>query len=310
MKSRRPASAHWRSSNTSDGRARVGDPLEERPPGGEQDLPPARRRRLEAEQREQGRLDAASRSSGSGTCAIERRAEPGPGRRLVVALGEAGPAADHLAERPEGDPVAVGRRAAVVPPDPLDDAVDVLLELPGEPALADAGRPGDGHQPRPAIAARRVEELLEQSELLVATDERRLERVARPLAAALGDDPQGAPGRHRLGLALERLLAGRLEGDRRRGRAQRRLADEHGAGRRRRLEAGGRVDEVAGDHPLVRRARGRPPPRRSGRRPGPAMPGAERRGRRRRGRARPGRLARRRPRGRPACPRRPSPRRR
>ena len=70
----------------------------------------------------------------------DRRRDPLAGRRLVVALGEAGAPADHLAERPERDAVAVGGRAAAVPVDRLDHAVDVLLELPGEAALADAGR--------------------------------------------------------------------------------------------------------------------------------------------------------------------------
>ena len=112
------------------------------------------------------------------------------------------------------------------------------------------------HEPRPPLAARRVEEVLEQAQLVVAADERRLERLGAVAAADLGDDPQGAPGRDRARLALEHLLAGRLEGDRLGGRALGRLADEHGPGRGDRLEPAGRVDEVAGDHALVRRADG------------------------------------------------------
>ena len=34
----------------------------------------------------------------------------------------------------------------------LDEAVEVLLELPGQPALADAALAGDGHEPDPALA--------------------------------------------------------------------------------------------------------------------------------------------------------------
>ena len=101
----------------------------------------------------------------------------------------------------------------------------------------------------------RVEQVLEQPQLLVAADERRLERLRPVAAAALGDDAQGAPGGDRRGLALEDLLAGRLEGDRPAGRALRRLADEHASGRRDRLQAARGVDEVAGDHALVRRRR-------------------------------------------------------
>ena len=75
-------------------------------------------------------------------------------------------------------------------------------------------------------------------------------------AAALGDDAHRPPRRHGRGLALEHLLAGRLERDRRARGALRRLADEDGAGRRDRLQPAGGVDEVAGDHALVRRADG------------------------------------------------------
>ena len=57
-------------------------------------------------------------------------------------------------------------------------------------------------------------------------------------------------------LALERVLAGRLEGDRARCGALGRLAHEHGPGRRDGLQPGGGVDEVAGDHPLADRAEG------------------------------------------------------
>ena len=50
----------------------------------------------------------------------------------------------------------------------------------------------------------RVEEVLEQPELVVAPDERRLERVGPAAAAALGDDAQGPPRGDRRRLALER----------------------------------------------------------------------------------------------------------
>ena len=62
----------------------------------------------------------------------------------------------------------------------LGDAVHVLLEFPDQPTLADAARPGDAHQPRALVAAGGVELVLQQPELLVATDEGGLERI-RPL---------------------------------------------------------------------------------------------------------------------------------
>ena len=44
-------------------------------------------------------------------------------------------------------PVAVGQAAAAVPAHAGRQSVDVLLELPAEPGLADAGHPGDHGQP-------------------------------------------------------------------------------------------------------------------------------------------------------------------
>ena len=105
-----------------------------------------------------------------------------------------------------------------------------------------------------ALLGRGVEEVLDQPQLALAADERRLEPGRAHRAAAARDDAQGAPERHRLRLALQLVRPGVLVGDRRLGRPLRRLADEHGAGLGRRLDARGRVDEVAGDHALVRRA--------------------------------------------------------
>ena len=100
-------------------------------------------------------------------------------------------------------------------------------------------------------SARRVEELLDEAQLAVAADERRLEARRRcsapPRAAVTRSARQSA---HRLGLALQLVLAGVLVGDRRLGRALRRLADEHRARLGGRLDARGGVDEVAGDHAL------------------------------------------------------------
>ncbi len=113
--------------------------------------------------------------------------------------------------------------------------------------------PDDRDEPRALLPRGRVVQVLEQPQLVVAADERRLERLAAT-AAPLGDDPQRDEGRDRARLALERLLAGGLEGDRPRGRSPGRLADEHGSRGGRRLEPGRRVDEVAGHEALVGRA--------------------------------------------------------
>jgi hypothetical protein len=93
-----------------------------------------------------------------------------------------------------------------VPEDRVDDAIDVLEELPGEPALADPGLAGDRDEPDPAVAGRRVEKVLEEAQLGVASDERRLEAVLATAATALGDDADRAPRGDRSGLSLEVLL--------------------------------------------------------------------------------------------------------
>ena len=226
--------------------------LEERPPGGEQ-LLGASSRRLDPEQRKEGRLDPAPlgliRDVGP-----ERLGDLRPGRRLIVGLEQPAPLPDHLAQGPEADPVAVGRRAAVVPPDGVDQAVDVLQELPGEARLAEARRPDHAHQPGPALPGGRVEQVLEQAQLVVTADERGLEGLGPIPAADLGDDPERAPRRHGRGLALEGLLPGLFEGDRLAGGPLGRLAHEHGPRLGHGLEPRGGVDEVAGDHALVRRA--------------------------------------------------------
>ena len=196
------------------------------------------------------------RSAESADVRLDGRCDPLPGRRLVVALEQSAALADHLAERPERHALAVGRRAALVPERPAGQAVGVLGELPGEPALADAGFPGDRHEPSPTVAARGVEGVADEAELDIATDERRLETLRPADAPDLGHDPQRAIRGQRLGLALELQVASRLEGDRAGGGAARALPDQDRAGRGRRLEATGRVHQVTGDQPLVGRTDG------------------------------------------------------
>src|SRR5947209_8536028 len=143
--------------------------------------PPARRshQALERAIREPGREQLSRRDSGLETKQSQERrldpgglvfvrhvlanggGDPGPRRRLVVALDETRATANHLAERPEGDPFAVRWAPAGVPPDPADQAVDVFEELPGETGLANPAGSDDADEPRPTLARRRVEELLE-----------------------------------------------------------------------------------------------------------------------------------------------------
>ena len=178
MKSSRPESAHCRSSKTStvvprspmrSKKRRQAGKSASRPPAGDGSTPSS------ASSAGSTMARSASSVTKSSIVAVSPRAS----RRLVVVLGEAGPPAHHLAERPERDPVTVGRRSAAVPVDGLGDAVDVLLELPDQPALADAPRPGDRHEPHAPLPAGGVELFLQQAELVVAADERRLERIGR-----------------------------------------------------------------------------------------------------------------------------------
>src|SRR5204863_8168566 len=98
-----------------------------------------------------------------------------------------GPHAHHLGERPVRDAVPVGETAAAVPVDVADQPVDVALELRREPCLADPGDPDDRDELRPALVARGVEEALDQAQLPLAADERRLETGRAALAAARRD---------------------------------------------------------------------------------------------------------------------------
>ena len=180
MKSSRPGSAQWRSSNTRTTGAVGGDPLEERPPGREQLVAAAGRRVADAEQGQQRRLDPAPLGL---VGHVARDASRATFARVVASssrLEQAGPAADHLAERPERDALAVGGRAALVPLDAARRAPSrYFWNSQASRLLPMPAWPGDRDEARPALARRGVEQVLEQAQLLVAADERRLEALAR-----------------------------------------------------------------------------------------------------------------------------------
>src|SRR3989304_2103269 len=117
-------------------------------------------------------------------------------RRLVVSLEEAAAPSDHLTEGPEGDPLTVGRRAPAVPPGVLDETVGVLGELPGEAALPAPGGTHGRHGSRPPVPPGRMEEVLEEPELVVATDERVLQALCPVAPPDLRHHAQGPDGRH------------------------------------------------------------------------------------------------------------------
>ena len=235
-----------------DRRRRIGKALEEDAPRAEQVLLVARAARLQPEQLGQARLDEAP-LFGIRDVLIQRRPQLRQGGRALLVLDDAGAHPDHLGQRPERDAVAVGEASASMPPDVGGQAVDVLLELPGQPRLADASDADHGHQVRSTLIGRGVIELLRQPKLGITAGEWRLD-LARPHRPAdEPNDAHGSPQVDRQGLALHLLGPDRLVVDRGLGGLHRVVADEHVARLSRRLDPRCRVDDVAGNHPLVRR---------------------------------------------------------
>ena len=148
-----------------------------------------------------------------------------PRRRRV--LGDAQPLANHLGERPVGDPLAVGEAAAGVPQDGLGEPVQVLEELPRSRDLPTPASP--------LIATRRAERRLDapwKSSLSrrrsrVAADQRRLQPRSRSGPPAPATHLDRPPQVQRLGLAFDRVLTGVLVGDRERGHLAGDVVDEH-----------------------------------------------------------------------------------
>ncbi len=232
------------------GRVLLGEPLEEEAPGSEKILALCGGLLGKAEQLRQPRLHPGALV----------RIEQVPLERLVelprrdlgrLLLGDPGAHAHHLRERPVRDAFAVGETAAAVPVDVADQAIDVTLELGREPGLADPGDPEDRDEAGLSLVARGMEEIFDQAHLALAADERCLEAGRAPLAAAGGDHSRRVPQRHRLGLALELVLARVLVGDRCLARAPCSLSDEDGSGLRGRLHPRSGVDEVPCNHALA-----------------------------------------------------------
>ena len=138
-----------------------------------------------------------------------------------------------------------------MPVDGVGYAVEVLVELPRQPRLPDAGDARHRDEMRLLLVGAAVEEVLDLPQLAVASDERRLESLRLERAAQSGHDALRLPERRQTLLPLELEGARVLVDDRLLRRTPRRLAHEHRARVCGRLHARSGVDEVACDHALT-----------------------------------------------------------
>ena len=126
-------------------RTAFGDALEEGAPGGEELLAVAAGRVGEPQQVAERLLHPAA-FLWLGDELAHRGGQFGARLGGILTLGDPRPHANHLPERPEGDPLTVGRGAALLPVDGGGQTVHVFEELPRETALADPGETGHRHQ--------------------------------------------------------------------------------------------------------------------------------------------------------------------
>ena len=172
----------------------VCEPLEEKPPGSEQLLLVPRLLLDQPEQLRDPRLDEPP-LLGIGDVLLECLPQLLERSSRLLLFDDPAPHPHHVCERPVGDAVAVGKTAPAVPVRELRQAVEVLVELPAEPRLADACNSGDRDQMRLALLGTGVEEVLDLAQFAVAADEGRLEAGRLERAARARDDPQSPPQR-------------------------------------------------------------------------------------------------------------------
>ena len=231
-------------------RIRLGKALEEETPRSEQILPVARLVLRKPQQLAETGLDECTLVRIEDVFG-ERRPELLSCRAGLLVFRNPAAHANHVRQSPVGDALAVGEAATPVPVDRLGDPIEVLVELPREARLADAGNPRHRNQVCLALVGGRMEELLDPAKLAVTPDEGGLEALRLQRASKARNDAARLPQRDGLLLALELEGPGLLVDDRLLGGAPRRLADVDGAGLGGSLHTRSGVDEVACDHALA-----------------------------------------------------------
>ena len=171
------------------------------------------------------------------------------GARLLGSILEvdAGRLAHHLAQRPEGDAVAVGEAAAANDARARAGTGDHLAR---QPRFADAGIADQGDEPRRATLRDLAQRLVDRLQLLLAADDR---RVGPPHVAFAAAGRDQAIRRHPLLLALELQRLDGLDLHRIAHQAIGRVAEVDLVRRRGLLEPRRDVHGIAGGELLVRR---------------------------------------------------------
>jgi hypothetical protein len=166
-----------------------------------------------------------------------------------VGIEQPGVCLDDLAQRPEGDALAIWEAAALAPVHEVGKVVDEGEELRRQPALADAWLADDRDELDRPLPVCPAEEALEQLQLVVAPDEvaQRPPGDAVPIAAPRGGR---APDRDRSRLPFDPDRGEGLVLEEVPGHTVRRLAHEHPADGGHLLQSRGRVDDVPGHHPF------------------------------------------------------------
>ena len=218
-----------------------------------------RRERLAAPVRSRGVLGDADERPQHRTHPLEVLITADAGDRLLklrlcdacrIALEDPGFGLDHFTERPIGHAFAVRKRAALTPACQLGLGLEPDRQLLYQPALSHAGNADDRHELRLVLGTRPRERVEQLIELAPPADETRhrlqvdVDSKQRPCRDRL-------PNRDGLlfSLCLDRLTRAVVDVFVRRSVCL--LADEDSVDGRRRLQASGRVDHIAGHQALT-----------------------------------------------------------